>query len=74
MGWTAKEGFFVRVLGTKPTGLWRNLSLLKAKGVVWADVAHKWLANFFMGYLIYTTDPVVNDGVRAIMPSVVKGC
>ena len=74
MGWTAKAGSFFRVLGTKPTGLWRNLSLLKAKGVVWVDAAHKWFANFFMGYLIDTTDPVINNGVRAIVPSVVKGC
>ena len=74
MGWTAKEGFFVRVLGTKPTGLWRNLSLLKAKGVVWVDAAHKRFADFFVSYLIYATDPVVNNCVRAIVPSVVKGC
>ena len=73
-GWTAKAGSFFHVLGTRPTGLWRNLSLLKAKGVVWVDAAHKWFANFFMGYLIYTTDPVINNGVRAIVPSVVKGC
>ena len=74
MSWTAKADSFFRVFGTKPTGLWRNLSLLKAKGVVWADAAHKRLANFFMGYLIYAADPVINNGVCAIVPSVVKGC
>ena len=72
MGWTAKAGFFFRVLGTKPTGLWRNLSLLKAKGVVWVDAAHKWFADSFVSYLIYTTDPIINNGVCAVVPSVVK--
>ena len=74
MGWTAKAGFFFRVLGTKPTGLWRNLSLLKAKGGVWVDAAHKRFADCFVSYLIYATDPVIKNGVRAIVPSVIKGC
>ena len=74
MGWIAKAGFFFRVLGTKPKGLWRNLSLLKAKGIVWVDAAHKWFADSFVSYLIYATDPVINNGVRTIVPSIVKGC
>ena len=71
---TARADFFFHVLGTMPIDLWRNLSLLKAKGVVWADAAHKRLANFFMGYLIYAADPVINNGIRTVVPSVVKSC
>ena len=74
MGWTAKAGSFFHVLGTKPTALWRALSLLKAKGVVWVDATHKRFTDSFVSYLIYATDPVVNNGVRAIVPSVIKSC
>ena len=64
--------FFFHVLGTKTANLWRTLSLLKAKGVVWVDTAHKWFVYFFVSDLIYATDPVVYNGVCAIVPSVVK--
>ena len=71
-GLTAKADLFFHILGTRPIDLWRNLSLLKAKGVVWVDAAHKRFADSFVSYLVNATDPVVDNCVRAIVPSVVK--